>query len=355
MINDIKRAFVLLKNKGLIFTIKKSFSIYMPWFLIRFPAFLTYPQEFQIEPTNLCNFRCPLCSNNSSKRKKGVLSFDKFKQIINNLGVKVKLLNLTLDGEPLLNKDIFKMVKYARGKKISKIILFTNGSTLHKFSYDKILESGLSSLTISFDGATKRTFEHYRVGGDFNKIFKNAKDLCHEKIRRQKLNPNKEYPLICLQFLVMKHNEHEIEKMKQIAKDILKPDKLLLKSTALWTNLNKCEKKDLAKDWLPKNKKFWRYDDNLNIKGKRKSKYLSCSFLFDQTLILWNGDVVLCCLDFEGQYKIGNIFEEPYKKIFKSKRFNDLRKKIYTKQLKFCDECDLPNQVTIGESIYYDH
>ena len=234
------------------------------------------------------------------------------------------------------------MVKYASSKG-TKIRMPTNALLLDKFSFDEILNSGLYAMNISFDGATKKTYEQYRVGSNFEKVFDNMKKLCHEKRRR-----GLKYPIITIQYLVMKHNEHEVEKMRELAKDI-GCDYLFFKSPALWTTLTNDDREELAEKWLPSDKRYWRYDKNLEIKDPVKL----CPFVFDKIVVLWNGDVCLCCMDFEGQFIFGNVFNEKVEDIFKSDKFQKIRKMIVENKLGFCKECDLVNAKTFGEKVPY--
>ena len=245
-------------------------------------------------------------------------------------------------GEPLVNKDVFKMVKYASSKGI-KVSIPTNATLFDKFSVDEVLNSGLYGTNISFDGASKKTFEEYRVGSNFEKVLENVTKLCHEKRKR-----GLKYPIITLQFLVMKHNEHEVEAMRELSKKI-KPDYLFFKSPALWTTLTDDNREELAEKWLPSDKRFWRYNKDLIIKDPVKL----CPFVFDKIVILWNGDVCLCCLDFEGEFIFGNVFEQSFKEILWGKKMRRIRRSVVDGKLDFCKECDLVNKKTFGEIVEY--
>lgn len=298
-----------------------------------------------IEPTNICNLRCPLCASSTLKRARGYMTFDMFQKIMGNINGKIDLLNFTLAGEPLLNKDIFKMIRYAKEERnVKNIIMLTNGTFFDKFSYDDLLESGITSYCISLDGTTERTYVKYRVGGDFKRVINNIKNLCLEKKRRKEKFPNKKYPEIMISFLVSKYNEHEIDKIKKLSKELM-VDKLLLKTIALWTEINKEDRKKIAKSWLPLNKKFWRYDDNLALTSPIKK----CAFMFDMGLILWNGDVSLCCMDMEGKIIFGNLLKQKFRDIYLSEKFNNTRNLFLKKKLNFCKNCNIPDEGNVGE------
>lgn len=82
------------------------------------------------------------------------------------------------------------------------------------------------------------------------------------EIKRQR---KVKHPLIAVQFLVMKHNEHELPAMRKLAKE-LGVDRLLIKNIEVHSP-------DEAKEWLPQNEKFRRYDfDGQQLRVKNADK-----------------------------------------------------------------------------------
>ena len=73
------------------------------------------PYHIDLEPTNICNLRCPLCSTgvDVETRKKGTLTFEKFKHLIDQSKDTILHLSLQNWGEATLVKDLPKMIKYA--------------------------------------------------------------------------------------------------------------------------------------------------------------------------------------------------------------------------------------------------
>jgi len=130
-----------------------------------------------VEPTARCNFRCIMCVNPKRLGKpKSDLSLEDFKAIMdqNPQFVEVKVQGV---GEPLLNRDLFGMIEYATGRD-TWVRTTVNGSLLHvDDNYKRLVDSGISEVQISFDGATKEVFEHIRAGADFDQIVKNLKAL----------------------------------------------------------------------------------------------------------------------------------------------------------------------------------
>lgn len=87
------------------------------FFKIRRGYPLDYPRQFWIEITNECNLRCIMCPVSSGlKRENGMMDLDAFKGIIDQISMVRPRIMLHVAGEPLLNKDLFEMVKYAKIK-----------------------------------------------------------------------------------------------------------------------------------------------------------------------------------------------------------------------------------------------
>ena len=94
-------------------------------------------------------------------------------------------------GEPLVNNNFFKMVDYASQSGICSEIT-TNGSLLNNKNIDFLKKSQLSRITISVDGATKKTFESIRIKSNFETVVKNSYNLVKEfkkKLLDQKFQP----------------------------------------------------------------------------------------------------------------------------------------------------------------------
>ena len=316
---------------------KKLLNLLMGYFyyLTQYTKPKSLPAILMVEPTNFCNLNCPLCptGNKSLKRKGGFMSLDGYKKIIDELGG--CLLNLTLwnYGEPMLHKDINEIIKYAKRKKIF-VRLSTNG---HFFSdkemVRKLILSGLDDLIIALDGASQETLSKYRVGANFKTIIDGIKSVVQEK---KKLKSR--LPFIELQFVLMKHNEHEVEKIKKIAEDI-NVDKLTLKTATLEIETSKEELKKMEQ-FLPTKNEYRRYQKTEKLKIKRGIKN-KCIRLWLSSVINWNGDVVPCCYDPEGMFNFGNIEKKSFREIWTDDKYAKFRETILKnkKTIKMCANC----------------
>ena len=296
----------------------------------------SYPSILMVEPTNFCNLHCPLCptGNNSLKREKGYMPLPGFKKIIDESGD--YLLNLTLwnFGEPMLHQDIYEMIEYAKRKKIF-IRLSTNGHFFNnKENVRRLVMSGLDNLIIALDGASQETLSKYRVGADFETIINGIKSVVEEK-KKLKLR----LPFIEIQFILMRHNEHEVEKMKKITKDI-GVDKLTLKTATLEIETSKGELEKMEQ-FLPTKDEYRRYMKNeKELKSKKPIKN-QCIRLWLISVINWNGDVVPCCYDAQGVFTFGNVFEQPLKEIWANDQYAKFREIVLKNKtsIKMCSNC----------------
>lgn len=307
----------------------KTVSLLLPHLPVELYNF-GFSGAIMIEPTNYCNLRCPLCSTPGMKRKRGFMTFEQFKNIVDENRDIFKKINMVFAGEPLLNENVFKMAKYAEEKGIATRIS-TNTTLLGRY-IDQALDSGLSFLTVCLDGATKKAHEKNRKGSRFETVVENIRNICREKERR-----NLKKPQITLQFLVIKHNEHQIEAITKLANE-LGVDALHLKTIWLGSHIGRKEILKRAKIYLPTQEKLRRFklvDGGYSIKSKPDY----CPWL-KESVIFWNGDVTLCCYDYEGELVVGNVFKDGgFKKVWKSKKYKEYRKAAVKRKFSLCKNC----------------
>jgi len=154
-----------------------------------------------------------------------------------------------------------------------------------------------------------------------------------KKIVAAKKKLNKTNPLLRWQFLVMKHNEHEIEEIKQLSKE-LEVDNLELKSVQIYS------KEDIEK-YLPTNPKYRRYKingDNFELKFGIKNK---CRRIWTNAVVNWDGEVAICCFDKDGDFKVGNVMNTKLTQLWKNKKIMKVRNQILEdrKQIPICRNC----------------
>jgi len=168
--------------------------------LLRKPVVHGHPYILFVDPTNVCNLRCPLCPTGTGdlERRAGMLSYECFTRVIDPLAPYAYEVNLYNWGEPLLNRDIFRMIEYARSKNLMPS-MSSNLNTVHDTDIENLARSSLEYLTVSLDGTTPEVYAHYRRRGDFALVLANLKQLLEYKRRL-----GRKTPFIEWQFIVMR-------------------------------------------------------------------------------------------------------------------------------------------------------
>ena len=293
------------------------------------PRMAGLPWAISIEPTTSCNLRCPECPSGLRQftRTTGNMTIDFYREIIKQLSPHLIYLTLYFQGEPMLNKHFIEMVKYAKQNRIY-VATSTNGHFLDDAFSRSIVESGLDKLIISLDGIDQATYEKYRVGGNLETVLQGISGLMKWK---KQLHSN--HPLVELQFLVLKTNEHQLADIKQYARS-LKVDKLTLKSAQLYYNQDNSLLTSLPA-WS-------RYeattDGSLKIKNSLPNR---CHRLWHSPVITWDGKILPCCFDKNARHVLGDLAKYPFKMIWISPGYKGFRKQVFSarKEINICTNC----------------
>ena len=174
------------------------------------------PISVSFEPTTSCNLRCPECPSGLREftRPTGMLDNGFFRDTVEQLKNDLLYLIFYFQGEPYLNPDFLDMVKYASDRGIYTATS-TNAHYLKDENAKRTVESGLDRMIISIDGTTQETYENYRIGGNLEKVIEGAKNVV-----KWKKELNSKTPHVIFQFLVVKPNEHQLEDVKKLGKEV---------------------------------------------------------------------------------------------------------------------------------------
>lgn len=294
-------------------------------FLLKKDVLKNHPCVVMIEPTNRCNFSCSFCAvgNGMDKRAPSDLPFDAYKNTIDTLEDYLIWVMLYIQGEPLLNKDIFKMIAYAKTKRIY-VSLSSNGYFLDRQNITQILDSGLDHITISLDAARQETFKSYKKIDGFQRVVDNIKSLANRRDGLRRLNP-----CICLQMIVIRENEGEIGEFLDLARQV-RADEVFIKPARLHFPSKK------FMDSLPRRKKYIRPVYLKPDGAPKRCLKPWISFVINST-----GIAAPCCEDTTPLYPIGNIFGAGLDMIWNGRRMKDFRSNLSYKIEKnpMCKDC----------------
>lgn len=313
-----------------VWNVAKTISSYYVSRLLKKPIHWGLPYSISIEPTTACNLRCPECPSGlrAFTRPTGLLEKEFYQKTIDELASHLLYLILYFQGEPYLHPHFFDLVTYASQKNIYTATS-TNAHYLHEKNAQKTLDSGLDRLIISIDGTTQETYEQYRIGGSLEKVIRGTETLLH---LRKKGNYQKPYTIF--QFLVVKPNEHQIEEVKRLAKN-LGVDKVAFKTAQIYDYEN-------GSPLMPSNSKYSRYALQSNGKYAIKNPLLNqCWRMWQGCVITWDGKIVPCCFDKDASHQLGNLQEKTLREIWQSEAYQNFRQKllISRKEIDICQNC----------------
>ncbi len=285
-----------------------------------------YPPAVMIEPTNICNLKCPLCpsGNGTLSRQRGMMSLCDFKSIVDQIHHKVGMLILWNQGEPYLNPEFNQMVAYAAGK---KLYTMTSTNASLPLDHEAIVRSGLDRIIISMDGISEETYNSYRINGDYALVLDNMQKLIEAKKRLKSKTP-----CVVWQFIVMRQNEHEIPAVRIRAQE-LGVDCLEFKTVQIY------KPEDVI--YLPKDHALSRYTaegQDFELANKLLNR---CRRLWTQPVINWDGELSICCYDKDVLYKIGNVYDADFYQLWTSDKMNKMRAKILhdRQSIEICRNC----------------
>lgn len=297
----------------------------------RKPVQWGYPISISFEPTTSCNLRCPECPSGlrAFTRPTGMLQKDFFRDTIDQLSKDLLYLVFYFQGEPYLNPSFLDMVKYAAEKGIYTATS-TNAHYLNDANARKTVESGLDRLIISIDGTTQDVYQQYRVGGKLEKVLEGARNIV-----KWKKELKSKTPFVFFQFLVVKPNEHQIEDIKQLAREI-GVDEVRFKTAQVY------DYEQDPNNLIPTIDKYSRY--RKNDKGEyqfKNSLQNHCWRLWHATVISWDGLVVPCCFDKDAQHTLGDLKGKSFKEIWHNDAYVQFRKKVLRsrQEIDICANC----------------
>ncbi len=289
------------------------------------------PVSISFEPTTSCNLRCPECPSGlrAFTRPTGMLQTDFFRQTIDDIHSHLLYLIFYFQGEPYLNPEFLDMVRYAASKKIYTATS-TNAHYLTETAARKTVESGLDRLIISIDGTTQDVYQQYRVGGKLDKVIEGTKNIV-----KWKNELKSKTPFIVFQFLVVKPNEHQVDDVKRLAKE-LGVDDVWFKSAQVY------DYEHDPNQLIPGIDRYSRYKRLPDGRYAPKNKLANhCWKLWHANVITWDGLVVPCCFDKDASHPLGNLRQQPFRKVWSSPEYKAFRAKLMKSRqnIDICSNC----------------
>ena len=170
------------------------------------------PSRMYIECTAACNISCnqACCAPETGitrTRQAGMLDFDLFRRVVDEVGASLVRIDFFNYGEAFLHKRAVEMCEYIKSR-FPHIYLYTstNGLALTEAQARRLVHSGIDEVTFSIDGATPESYAKYRQRGDFAKAIRNLTALCDEKKKH-----GLDVPFVNWRYILFSHNDSDEE------------------------------------------------------------------------------------------------------------------------------------------------
>lgn len=234
------------------------------------------PIMANFELWNECNESCVFCrsaddliydSNPAGKGQpipKGKMPVDLFERVIDQARSGLIMAIPYVNGEPLLSKDIYRAIASATKAKVGTLIA-TNGALLNERNARQLLEAGVDLVKIHISGFTQPVHAIQHRRGDVERIKENIRRMTAMR------DAAKLPTIILLDYILYRHNEHELAAARQFARDL-----------GILFNIRPGNNKNME-DTEPSN-----VTNALPIGDP-------CTWLWTSLTLDWNGAVYPCC------------------------------------------------------------
>lgn len=274
---------------------------------------LEKPYLLMLEVTNVCNLRCPNCTNKDMQRRRGFMELHIYKKIIDeavSLGVNEVCIT---GGEPILHPQLIDQVAYAKTRGIKSLTIITNAQLLTPLLSKKLIEARLDRLDVSIDAVTPETYNKMRPPGDLKIAENNLETFIRFK---REIKTSK--PQVTVKFIKEPINANEVDLFRQ-----------------KWANQANEVFISFLHNWggsIKKKEPNWRGG----------YKRYPCSWIFRHMYICWDGRVSLCCLDSEVGTLLGDIKEMSIEEIWHNSKLQGIRQSHLDgnfNDLPLCSKC----------------
>jgi radical SAM protein with 4Fe4S-binding SPASM domain len=279
-----------------------------------------FPIHLDIETTNICNLKCPMCPRTGLIERGefsplGMMSRADFASIIDQgMAHNLRSIKLNYLGEPMAHKDVVWQVDYAKKKGVLDVMMNSNATLLRPKMAEELLKAGLDNLFISFDAISPDLFEDRRTGTTIGRVVDNVYNFV--KLR------NAKYPHVQIRVSMVMYKEQkwydQFEGLKIMWRDLV--DAV---GFGFYT-----ERDPNAQGDFPEVPGFW------------------CAQPFQRMFLKFNGNVTICCVDDKDEVILGNWREQKLPDIWNGERYKEIRRlhasgNYY--QMAMCRKCYMPS------------
>jgi radical SAM protein with 4Fe4S-binding SPASM domain len=263
------------------------------------------------------------------KRDPKAMDISLLKHLMDELGPYLLTASLWAWGEPLLHPRLEEILDIAQKHPVVTL-LSTNGQDLYKEAViNALITAPPSYLIVAIDGLTDDTHSRFRVGAKLDPILSGVRRLAEIKQKK-----GMEFPRLHMRYMVMKHNEHEVPRLENFAREN-GFDLLTLRSLSIIDS-----SRNTHQAFLPETKELRAYDyEGRNL--IRRGDFI-CQQPFWFPTVFADGTVVACEQDYNAQQSFGKLSaDHSFADLWFGPRSKTIRRIIRDtpESLSFCRNC----------------
>jgi uncharacterized Fe-S cluster-containing radical SAM superfamily protein len=290
-----------------------------------------FPRTIQIQTFTGCNADCIFCpyGETYTTQPKGRMTPDLYRRVIDEAARhKVRRISPYLMNEPLMDKDLFDKIRYINERiPEAKVVVTSNGHFLTPEITDRILAmgDGIHKLYVSFQGIDKEAYEKTMRGNmDFDRTMKNVNHFIDTQRSRGLTRPELWITMVDTAVIDAK------------------------KAVAYWKS------RGVASKYTTLENRGGNIKDAHTFSHAKELTYFStCTRLFKQAYIMFNGDLVLCCVDYSREQVLGNIVGSSISEVWNGPAAREIRRRYLAHEfdrLPLCGNCkiDEVREVSVG-------
>lgn len=306
---------------------------------------LNMPLHMQFEFTSYCNLQCPICPTGVDELDREAAAMDPalFERVWEETAPYLLTATLWGWGEPLLHPQLSRMLEIASRYNVATL-LSTNGMPLKQERVrEAIMDHPPMTLIVAIDGLTDSTNSKYRIGAKLEPILEGVRKLAEMKRKRKA-----KYPVLQLRYIVMRHNEHEVEHLERFAREN-EFELLTLRSIGLHDIENV---EAIQSNFVPLNEILQPYQYKDGQRQHRPGFICTMPFWFPS--IQADGGIVSCEQDHSGEHRFGLMdAKTSFRDIWFSRRAAEVRRLIRDdrEKLSYCRACPYADRPTSDCSI----
>jgi len=281
-----------------------------------------FPRTLQIQTFTGCNADCIFCPYGSTyeNQPKGKMTAELFERIVDEAAqYDVRRISPYLMNEPLMDRELFSRVRMINERiPACKVVLTSNGHFLTPPVVDALLElgDGLHEIYISFQGIEKEAYESTMRGTmNFDRTLANVTHFVETQRRRGLLRPKLWVTMVDTAVIDAR------------------------KAVAYW------QKMGVASKYTTLENRGGNIENAESFSKSHRMRFFdTCQRLFKQGYIMFNGDMVLCCVDYSREQVLGNITGSSIHEVWNGDVAREIRRRYIAceqDRLPLCGSCKI--------------